>query len=274
MATQNILSEQWPESYLSKFSAFTSDTQSKKHIEAHIQRFIESGAISKDSAVKVVDICSANGTAGKIVSEYLVNAGFTVETTFFDQSVKILESIAIDNRYKMKIMQGSISNKTDFESGYFDIAISRYGFNNLSKEEWIPALNETLRVVKSGGLFLLQDHFIPGSTFGSLVNEAEQYLAKMEGKLKTPYIYSTEEFNALLDKNERVESRIKSGYGLIVDIWERLRSKSEILPDFESAKSSIQEFYRKVCLEKYKLLIVNEEEYIHVYNISYAIIKK
>lgn len=272
MATENILKEQWPESYLSKFNAFTSDTQSRKNIEVHMQRFVESGVISKDRTVKVVDICSANGTAGKIIAEYLVHAGFVVEITFFDQSTKILESIAVNDRYEMKIKQGSISNKTDFESGCFDIAISRYGFNNLSKEEWFPALEETLRIIKPKGLFLLQDHFIPGPTFGSMVNEAEQHLAKMEGKLKTPFIYNSEEFNALLDENAQIESRIKSGYGLIVDIWQRLKSKSEILPDFEKAKASIQEFYKKVCLEKYKLLIVNEEEYIHVYNISYAII--
>lgn len=274
MKTQSSVKEQWPESYLSKFNAFTSDTQSRKHIEVHVQRCIESGVISTDTTAKVVDICSANGTAGKIVAEYLVKSGFTVEITFFDQSLKILESIDADDRYEMKIKQGSISDKTDFDSGYFDIAISRYGFNNLSKEEWQPAMNEVLRIIKPKGLFLLQDHFIPGPTFGSMVNKAEQYLAKMEGKLKTPFIYSTEEFNALLDKNTQIESRIKSGYGLIVDIWQRLKSKSEILPDFEKAKASIQEFYKKVCLEKYKLLIVNEEEYIHVYNISYAIIKK
>ena len=69
MKTQSSLKEQWPESYLSRFNAFTSDTQSRKHIEVHVQRCIESGVISTDTTVKVVDICSANGTAGKIVAD-------------------------------------------------------------------------------------------------------------------------------------------------------------------------------------------------------------
>ncbi len=42
--------------------------------------------------------------------------------------------------------------------------------------------------------------------------------------------------NDLLDIHPQVLSRVKVGYGLMIDIWERLRAKSEILSDFEKAK--------------------------------------
>ncbi len=156
----------------------------------------------------------------------------------------------------------------------FDVVMCRYGYNNLPKESWERALNETLRILKPGGIFLLQDHFIPGPVFSELVNEAEQYLAKMEHKANKPFIYSTESFNSVLDTNHLIKSRIKVGYGFFVNIWDRLKSKKEILPDFELAKAQILDFYKKVCLEKYKLLIVDAEEYIHVFNVTYAIVKK
>ena len=95
----------------------------------------------------------------------------------------------------------------------------------------------------------------------------------MEGKEAAPFIYSTEDFNAILDKHPDIESRIKAGYGLFINIWDRLRSKKEILPNFEDAKKEILRFYEETCLKKYKVLIVDVDEYIHVYNITYAIVK-
>ena len=105
----------------------------------------------------------------------------------------------------------------------------------------------------------------------------------MEGKRVAPFIFSTEAFNAVLDKHPLIERskekdnegcRVKDGYGLFINIWDRLRAKKELLPDFESAKREILHFYRKICLEKYQVLIVDPEEYIHVYNVTYAIVKR
>jgi ubiquinone/menaquinone biosynthesis C-methylase UbiE len=220
--------------------------------------------------IKVADIMSGSGKFGSTIEDALRKKGFEVDMTYMDASEVILSSIG--DAAKTQVI--NVVDMKEIPESTFDMVVCRYGFNNLPKEKWEEALNEVLRIIKPEGLFLLQDHFVPGEVFSELVNEAEQYLARMEKKTNIPYIFSTEEFNSVLDKHPLVKSRIKAGYGFYINIWERLKAKKEILPDFEAAKNSILDFYKTVCLEKYKLLIVNPEEYIHVYNITYAIVKR
>jgi ubiquinone/menaquinone biosynthesis C-methylase UbiE len=262
--------EQWPKSYLNSWSAFSDDEKSVKYA-FELFKFSTQDRLAV-SSLKVADIMCGSGKFGKAFMSKMAEFKLDASITYIHQSTEILSSISLEKNEKT--IQADVINMSHIPSESFDVIVCRYGYNNLPKEAWETTLNETLRILKPGGVFLLQDHFIPGSVFSELVNEAEQYLAKMEHKSNKPFIYSTESFNSVLDANHLIKSRIKVGYGFFVNIWDRLKSKKEILPDFDLAKAQILDFYKKICLEKYKLLIVDAEEYIHVFNVTYAIVKK
>ncbi len=262
--------EQWPKSYLNTWSAFSDDEKSVRYA-FELFKFYQKG-IQSVSQLKIADIMCGSGKFGKAFMSKVSSFQPDSTITYIDASEKILKDISLSKNEH--IIQTDVLDMSQIPAGSFDVIICRYGYNNLSKEQWGIALNETLRILKPGGLFLLQDHFVPGAVFSELINEAEQYLAKMENKINKPFIHSTESFNTILDNHPLVASRVKVGYGFFINIWDRLKSKKEILPDFEFAKERILDFYKKVCLDKYKLLIVDIEEYIHVFNITYAIVKK
>lgn len=264
--------EQWPESYLKTFGPFVSDSRSERYLAALLEHHLNAVQGPVPTSLRLLDVCCGTGVAGRSVESYLTSIGKLVQTTFLDTSEKILDGIPLDPRDRT--IQADVTTMDGVDSGSYDIAVCRYGFNNLSREDWLQALGEVLRVLKPGGVFLLQDHFVPGPTFSALVNEAEQFLAQLEKKKVAPFIFSTEAFNATLDEHPLVASRVKDGYGLFINIWDRLRAKKELLPDFEAAKREILRFYQEVCLKKYQVLIVDPEEYIHVYNVTYAIVKR
>ncbi len=267
------MSEQWPESYLKVFNAFVADPRSERYAAALFDHYLDTQMRTPEPEVwKIIDVCCGTGFIGRSLETHLKSLGDSVEMTFMDRSKKILEEIEVGPTDT--VICADVTSVPEVLSGSYDVVICRYGFNNLPIEDWLRALGEVLRILKPGGLFILQDHFVPGPTFSALVNEAEQFLAKMEGKQAVPFIFSTEVFNAVLDAHPLVESRVKNGYGLFVNIWDRLLAKKEILPDFEAAKREILRFYKETCLGKYKVLIVDPEEYIHVYNVTYAIVKR
>ncbi len=258
--------EQWPRSYLTSFGPFVADPRSEKHLLVHVDKFVP----STQTELRVLDVCAGTGIAGHIVSQHILAKGLTAHLTLLDKSPNVLEREGdTDTR-----VQADVTLMPQVPTGRFDIAVCRYGFNNLPREDWSRAINEVLRVVKPGGLFLLQDHFVPGPAFSALVNEAEAFLARLEGKEAVPFIFSTEAFNTILDEHPLVASRVKSGYGLFVNIWERLLAKRELIPDYEIARREILRFYEEVCLSKFKVLIVDADEPIPVYNVTFAIQKR
>jgi ubiquinone/menaquinone biosynthesis C-methylase UbiE len=262
--------ENWPVSYLGTFAPFINDEKSSKSFADLLDHHSEKARFQ--TRLSLLDVCCGTGIAGRAVSSHLKSQGHKVDTTFLDTSKQTLCSIALGaDEYRRK---SDVVNMRSLMNGRFDFVVCRYGFNNLPQEEWMLALNEVLRVLKPGGIFLLQDHFVPGPTFSALVNEAEQFLARLEGKPKVPFIYSTETFNSILDEHPMVLSRVKVAYGFWVSIWDRLKSKKELLPDFDIARDEILRFYKEVCLKKYHLLINEPDQYIHVFNITYAIVKR
>ncbi len=267
------MTEQWPESYLKSFDALIADSRSERYIATLFDHYrTEQSEVPEPKIWKIMDVCCGTGLAGRALEAHLRSLGKQAEMTFADKSGTILEKIdflSTDSGFVV-----DVTSMMGIASGSYDAVVCRYGFNNLPQEHWLMALAEVLRILKPGGVFVLQDHFVPGSTFSSLVNEAEQFLARMERRQLAPFIFSTEAFNAILDEHPLVVKRVKVGYGLFINIWDRLRAKQELLPDFEEAKREILRFYRETCLEKYQVLIVDPEEYIHVYNVTYAIVKR
>jgi len=266
------MSEQWPESYLKAFGPFVADPRSERYANALLDKHLAEMRGQVPSIWRVLDVCCGTGMMGRAIESYLASTGRAVQTTFLDKSSAILEKIEL--KPTDRSVCADVTAMRAVASAHFDVAVCRYGFNNLPREDWLKALGEVLRILKPGGVFLLQDHFVPGPVFSALVNEAEQFLARMEGKQVAPFIFSTEAFNTALDEHPLVASRVKVGYGLFINIWDRLRAKKELLPDFEAAKREILRFYEEICLKKYEVLIVDPEEYIHVYNVTYAITRR
>ena len=220
----------------------------------------------------ILDVCCGTGFFGRSLQSHLTSQEKHSKLSFLDTSAAILQKVQPGPTDQ--VILSSVTAMRGIPSGTFDVVVCRYGFNNLAQEQWLMALAEVLRVLRLGGVLLLQDHFVPGPTFSALVNEAEQFMARMEGKEVVPFIFSTEAFNAVLDEHPLVQSRVKDAYSLLINIWDRLRAKKEVLPDFEAAKAEVLRFYKQVCLDKYGVLIVEPEDYIHVYNVTYAIVKR
>lgn len=264
--------EPWPESYLKTFDPFT-DPRSTKYLAALFEHYRTEGMrVPEPPSWNILDVCCGTGLFGRSLQTHIASLGRESRLSFLDTSAAILQKVQPGPTDQTIL--SSVTAMKGVQSETFDVVTCRYGFNNLAQDEWLTALAEVLRVLKSGGVFLLQDHFVPGPTFSAMVNEAERFLAKMEGKHVAPFIFSTEAFNALLDEHPLVESRVKDGHSLLINIWDRLKAKKEILRDFEAAKAEIIRFYRQVCLDKYQVLIVDPQEYIHVYNVTYAIVKR
>lgn len=262
----------WDPDYLGTFAPFVDSNRSPRYALSLLSSLEERKLVSIPKSLQLADICCGTGLFGQAITGRLRQQGKEVSTTFVDLSQDSLARIELGANDRT--IAANVTNMQKVEPGGFDLVVCRYGFNNLSQAQWILAINETLRILKPGGVFLLQDHFVPGTHFSALVNEAEQLLAEMEGKPVIPFIYSTEAFNGLLDAHPVVANRHKCGFGLQVNIWDRIRTKHASLPDFEKAQQNVLDFYRRTCFEKWKLLIVDPEEYIHVYNITYAIQKR
>ena len=260
--------QEWPESYLKTFSAFVDDDRSIEYASALIEHSLEA---AEGKQILMADVCCGAGEFGDTLKETVPQLQDSL-LTFVDASDEILNSIERESD-ELQICT-NVTNMPELQSDRYDLVVCRYGFNNLPREQWRSALDEVLRILVPGGVFILQDHFVPGLTFAALVNDAEQFLARMEGKSNSPFIYSTGAFNALLDEHPLVVSRVKAGYSLSVNVWERLKAKKHLLPDYEKAKAEILRFYSEVCLEKFQVLIVNPEESIPVYNVTYAIKKR
>ncbi len=264
--------EEYPASYLETFQAFAADPRSERYLTTLLDNHLATTSAGAQGSFRVLDVCCGTGFIGRATETHLKSLGKNVKTTFLDSSTNLLEGIG--HIETIQTICADVTAMDTVTSESYDIVVCRYGFNNLPQERWLAALSEVMRVLKPSGIFLLQDHFVPGPTFSALVNEAERFLALLEGKKTIPFIFSTEAFNAVLDEHPLVADRTKVGYGLLVNIWDRLRAKKENLPDFEAARQKVMRFYREVCLQKYKVLIVDPEEYIHVYNVTYGIRKR
>jgi ubiquinone/menaquinone biosynthesis C-methylase UbiE len=262
----------WTPSYLLAFDPFINDPRSKEDACALVDKHLAETPAGRQHSFSLLDVCCGTGLMGRAVEAHLQSLGKHVETTFLDKSGTILEDIEVMPTDGFIV--SSVTSMNRVPSRSYDIVVCRYGFNNLPQEDWLKALVEVLRVLKPGGIFLLQDHFVPGPTFSALVNAAEQFLAKMEGKEVVPFIYSTEVFNDILDAHPQVVSRVKTAHELKVNIWDRLKAKCESITDFDAAKRAILRFYEEVCLKKFQVLIVRQDEYIVVYNITYGIVKR
>ena len=261
--------------YLLNWRVLTDDQRSLRHLCIAVQEALKDYAIAEGDLVQILDVCAGTGFCGKSVASAVAGLGLQPNVTFTDRDSRVASCVEIANNKEHIVIDDAVT-LSKFSDKTFDLVCSRYGFNNLSKDEWESALNAVLRVLRPGGTFILQDHFIPGKTFCSMVNEAEQFLAALEGKAVQPYIFSTEDLNELLDAHDDVESRIKTGYPLQINIFERLEAKARANPLFDAQETmkKLNDFYRKVCLEKYQVQIVDPESYIPVYNVTYRIKKR
>ncbi len=253
--------------YLRQWKVFTDDDLSVPHATALLEDWLP----GQPDTLRLADLCCGTGHFGRAIAGYLETANRGVVSWFVDESREVTRGLAGGT-----VVCADIGHMPEFApgGGYFDLVTCRYGFNNLPRESWMPALEEALRILKPGGMFLLQDHFVPGATFSALVNEAEAMIARLDGKARVPFIFSTEGFNSILDEHPLVESRVKTGYPLIVDVWERLRAKFADESEFESARAQVLRFYRETCLRRFQVKVVHPENYIPVFNVTYGIRKR
>jgi ubiquinone/menaquinone biosynthesis C-methylase UbiE len=88
------------------------------------------------------------GTGDGILAEKLANEGYEVF------AIDIAENIIAENqkrKSKVKYSVQTITSKTDFKDGMFDLIIFRFTLTNVHKDSWIKVGNEVVRMLKPGG---------------------------------------------------------------------------------------------------------------------------
>src|SRR3989338_6914821 len=113
------------------------------------------------------------GKAGNLIYYYLKAKGKDPKLIYCDLSEKMLDNLEqqVDGSEKIYL---DVRNMRGIKNSSVNLVICRYGFNNLSEGDWQKAFDEVFRVLVPGGLFILQDHFVPGKFFSSFINTIER----------------------------------------------------------------------------------------------------
>jgi len=219
----------------------------------------------------ILDVMCGTGKVGNLIYEYLKGKGKSPSIIYGDLSKRMLENIEGEITDSKKILL-DIREMKEVNSSSINIVVCRYGFNNLSEKDWKEAFSEIFRVLVPGGLFIIQDHFVPGRIFSSFVNTFEHFIALIDGRNDKPFISSTEDLNYFLDNHPLVASRYHTGHSLYPSQRERLRLKSDFQGiDFSKSWEKYNEFTKGLIPLLYHVLITKD---VPVYNITYGIRKK
>lgn len=220
----------------------------------------------------ILDVMSGTWKIWNLFREYLNDCWIQPKVIFSDKSDKMLDNIR-SSRRSSEVLKVDVLNMNGLESSTIDVVTCRYGFNNLAQNDWSKALDEVMRVLKPNGLFIIQDHFVPWEKFTSYVNLFEVFIARLEWRNDCPYIFSTEEFQKLLDNHKMVTSHHHILSSLVPNQKERLRIKAETYNlDFEKIWNEYIEFVEWILSMMYSVTLLNPEE-IPVYNVTYWVRK-
>ena len=210
------------------------------------------------------------GIVGNLTYHYLKSLGKNPKLIYGDFASKMLNNIESEVIGSQKLYL-DVRNMKSIASSSVNLIVCRYGFNNLSQNDWKKAFREVFRVLVPRGLFIIQDHFVPGKFFSSFVNTFEYFIALLDERDDKPFIFSTEELNAYLDNNRLVLSRYHTGHSLYPSQKERLKLKSDFQnTDFSQSWKKYVEFSKGLIPLIYHLLITKD---VPIYNITYGIRK-
>lgn len=221
----------------------------------------------------ILDIMCGTGKVGNLFYQYLSGIGKSPKLIYSDLSKKMLLNIESEIENSEKICL-DVRKMDGIKDSSINLIVCRYGFNNLSESDWHKALSEVLRVLVPGGLFIIQDYFVPGKFFSSFINTSEYFMAQIEGRDDKPFIFSTEELNVLLDSHSLVASRYHTGHSISPNQKSRLKLKSDFQGINFSENWKKYKEYTKGLVPLLYHLFTEEIEKVPVYNITYGIRKK
>lgn len=139
-----------------------------KDLQVSLQSFILD-ELSWDGKGKVLDIGCGNGAlAIRLAKKYPKATVVGVEYRNFNSQVCI-RNAELENVAKRVSFQQSTIVKLPFEDGAFDVVVSNLTFHEvLDIKDRRRLLEEALRVLDDGGVFVFQDLFLVKKVFGKL----------------------------------------------------------------------------------------------------------
>lgn len=116
------------------------------------------GGFRKGGNYSIADFACGQGLVGREVANRLLSKGINFGLSFFDVVPEQLAKIPKTPRGKSIV---SDIRKISFKSNSFTTGFCRYAIKNLPFPQQIEALKEINRVIKKGGVFVLQDMVSP-----------------------------------------------------------------------------------------------------------------
>lgn len=173
----NIRTPEYLESYKPFF-----DSDSLNQITVSIQKHIKE---TSRSSLRCLDSMAGTGIVGhqmKVVFPEL-------QVVYQDKSQKMLSSRTYQNDERVL----SDATALGMASESFDIVFCRGGLNNVSKEDYLKIFGEYIRVLREGGVVILQDHFAQTEEAKNIINQIETEVTNIEGRNDETYVPTMEE---------------------------------------------------------------------------------
>jgi SAM-dependent methyltransferase len=179
--------------------------------------------VMTEGEVLCMDAMAGTGIVGKEMSKKFPNLSITYQ----DKSERMLNATTYsetDNRVL------SDASELTFSPELFDVIICRAGLNNVARNQYAKILQEFLRVLKSDGVIVLQDHFGANIEQRDIINQLETEVARLEGRGDETFVFAVSELEKpILSAGGQISAREQ--FEIEWSLLDRLKAKGLKDPD-------------------------------------------
>jgi|GEM_PF-4979972 len=214
--------------YLENFKPFSENISF-----AQIADSIKTGITTHGKPLDCLDSMAGIGIVGRKIRQMINN----LHIVYQDKSEKMLASDKYDENDKRVLCDAA---KLSLPDDSFDIVLCRAGLNNISKEDYPKVLREYVRVLRNGGIGVLQDHFAQTPKIKETINLLETRMSRMEGKDDETYVPTIEELKTLIIQAGG-KVRKEQSFEIMFSLKKRFAAKGINQPDLSAFKGILAE---------------------------------
>lgn len=200
--------------YLKNFAAFSD--------QASFDAMYNMIPQAREESVHLVDAMAGIGLVGKnIALRIREQRRQSVAITFVDISDAMLTHGSYDEK-DVRICADIQDTGLPTESA--DLITCRCGLNNLTGSAWEPAITEIMRIIRSGGTLVLQDHLPLTEQQRVEMDALERFIAVMDGRIDEPTLKTLDEVEKIISLHGGKISKVET-IPYRFDIRKRLKAK-------------------------------------------------